>query len=165
MLSCIWRWMQIDEWVCKQSMMRCDVWRVWMNDLWKTWSKQKDESDEYGGNKPLLMIIDQCFTMQRCIGKNWPICTRVFTKKQTWKIWIIGWMWMNLGPTSNDWREQLALTLILSPNSVTQCVVLIYLDFLDLFDFMDNFLSFTCCCTHSSCEENETNARMLCPFF
>ena len=69
MLSCIWRWMQIDEWVCKQSMMRCDVWRVWMNDLWKTWSKQKDESDEYGGNKPLLMIIDQCFTMQRWIGK------------------------------------------------------------------------------------------------
>ena len=121
-----------------RSMMRCDVWRVWMNDLWKTWSKQKDESDEYGGNKPLLMIIDQCFTMQRWIGKNWPICTRVFTKKKTWKIWIIGWMWMNLGPTSNDWREQLALTLILSPNSVTQCVVLIYLFWIYLI-FMDIF--------------------------
>ena len=40
-----------------------------MNDYEKLGQSKKMNPDEYGGNKQLLMIIDQCFTMQRWIGK------------------------------------------------------------------------------------------------
>ena len=38
-----------------RSMMRCDVWRVWMNDYEKLGQSKKMNPDEYGGNNQLLI--------------------------------------------------------------------------------------------------------------
>ena len=64
-------------------------------------------ADEYGGNKQLQMQMISAFYDAKL--KN--------IKMDEYALWciheeenlkddeFIGWMWMNLGVTSNDWRE------------------------------------------------------------
>ena len=117
--------------MCKQSMMR---WLWWLDEWFmETLVKAKRWM-------PMNMAItdDQCYTMQRWRRKNIPwICICVFMKKKTFKDLLDECGWISGQQAMTD-----ASNWCCHWSSVTQCVVLIYLDFLDLFDLSGWFFIF-----------------------
>ena len=144
----------------------CGVWVcMWKCERFMKKLAKKMNHNEYGGNSNYRWSV-LYKSKDEDVKMDW--YALVYSWRRTLQRYeFIGWIWMNPGPTSNDWREQLVLTLILlwgDPNYVTQCVVLICADFFWFICFILIFC-FTCGCTDNFCVANETNARMLWPFF
>ena len=157
--------MNANRWMCKQSMMRCDVWWVWMNDY-----------ENFGQSKrwiPMNIAVTSNYwwslisAMQCKDGEvNIDLYAPEYSRRRKLERYELldecGWISVQQAMTdasNSRWHWSCPQTLSLNVSSWFILIFWIYLI------FMDNFLSFTCCCTHSSCEENETNARMLWPFF